>query len=72
MVGIKIDYEVSCPYCETYCVHHSFDDMDVFRYKRDEVVKHKCEKCKNKFLVSLDNNKTFAQYDKNELYPVLF
>lgn len=72
MVGVKIDYDINCPYCGNHIVHHSFDDMIVCRYERYSVVEHKCEHCKKKFLVSLEDNSIFTKYNRKELYPILF
>lgn len=72
MVGVKIDYDINCPYCENHIVHHSVGDMDICSYEKHEVVEHKCENCKKRFLISLEDNNTILRYDKKELHPILF
>lgn len=72
MVGKKINYDVLCPHCGNHIVHHSVGDMDICRYNKDEVVEHKCECCKRKFLVSLEDNHTISDYKRAALSPILF
>lgn len=72
MFGINFDYNVYCPHCGKHIEHHSFDDMIAYRYKKDDVVIHRCEDCKKEFLVSFRDNHVIQHYDKKDLYPILF
>lgn len=73
MVANKLDYDVNCPHCRNHIVNHSFgNNVDTYRYNRDYVVEHRCEHCKRKFLISLEDSKTFSHYNRKELSIVLF